>query len=111
MAPPRRADLDIGVLREMYVVQGLSLAEVGMRVGAAGSVVARHLRRAGIAVRPPGGRLDLPVEEIAARFRAGESQRSLARAYGVALDTIKARLKSHAAGHADQSDKPVTGRG
>ena len=39
---------------------------------------------------PP--RIDLPVEEIVARYKAGESTCKLARVYGVAQGTIQRRL-------------------
>ena len=41
-------------------------------------------------------RIDLPIGELAARYRAGESTRVLGRAYDVDSETIRRRL--HAAG-------------
>jgi hypothetical protein len=55
--------------------------------------VNRKLASAGITLRPPGGRRkDIPVEEAAALYAAGDTMRQLAERYQVCETVIYNRL-------------------
>jgi hypothetical protein len=76
---------------------GASCYDLAAAAGLSRSAVAYRLRQRGIKLRPSGkgtgsGRLDLPVAEIVARYRAGQSMLTIGRALGVSAGTIHGRL-------------------
>ena len=95
-----RIALSDALLHRLYVDEGLSLAEVGDRVGYSASGVARRLRQAGIPRRSPGGRTGqrrvrpdpATLADITARYRAGDTLTSIASCYGRSVWWVRDRL-------------------
>ena len=93
----RDAGLSIDEMVRRYEA-GETCGDIGAVAGLSESSVARWLRQQGIKLRPgskrPGsGRLDLPVPEIVARYRAGESLRMIAATTGMDPSSVRYRLR------------------
>jgi DNA-binding CsgD family transcriptional regulator len=98
MAGKRRdADLSIDEMVRRYKA-GETCVDIGAAAGLSTSAVASRLKQQGIKLRPGGkgpgsGRIDLPVAEIARRYRAGETLDMIAAMTGLNPSTVKYRLR------------------
>lgn len=52
--PVSRVTIDPELLRQLYVVEGLSARDIATKLGCAGATILRRLRRLGVNVRPTG---------------------------------------------------------
>lgn len=85
--------MDLGVTTEeliaLYVDERLNTVQLGERLGADPSTVARHLKRAGIQLRRKGGALAFPLAEAIRLYTNQQyTPAMLARRYNVTTDTI-----------------------
>ena len=93
----RDAGLSIDEIVRRYKA-GETCGDIGAVAGLSQSAVASRLRQQGIKLRPGGkgpgsGRIDLPVAEIARRYRAGETLDMIAATTGLDPSTVRYRLR------------------
>ena len=77
-------------------LEGASTIVLAAAYGVGRTTVGRRLVGAGVVLRGPGRQpeLPLPMDEISARYRAGESTGKLGQAFGANARTIGRRLKA-----------------
>lgn len=80
-------------LARRYLEDRAEVQELAAEYGASGYLISDRLRQAGVRVPVGKRRLDLPDEEIVARWKRGESISGLASAYGVSSPTIARRVR------------------
>ncbi len=82
---------------ELYLAEGLSLAEIARRRGLDPSTVRKTAKRLGVPV--PGAQRwapkPIPVEALRGRVDAGEAHRELAAHFEVSPTTIRKHLRRH----------------
>lgn len=90
-------DMDISQAIEMYK-QGSNYEQIGEHFGLSAKQVGRRLRHTGFRaerkLRHPST-IPLPMDEIAARYQAGESSVALAKAFGTNSERMRRRLHNH----------------
>ena len=86
---PDRVEVDGSAVAQLYA-GGASMNATSKAFGVSRKVAARRVERAGIPIRPYGPRLR--IAELLRRYRAGQSQRALARDYEVSDGVIGLRL-------------------
>lgn len=84
--------IDYAVTR--YVEDRVGVPTIAAELGSDHTTIRKHLLRRGVKTRPHrrGGWTRLPVDELAARYVAGESMYELARAYGMSYGAIRFQL-------------------
>ena len=92
----KRVELDEKILQRLYWEEGLTLAEVGARLGVSGTCVMRKMRGYGIPRRPahrPRGRgvlVGIAVSGVVQLYREQElSLRLIGEAYGCSAETVR----------------------
>ncbi|MGW4731766.1 helix-turn-helix domain-containing protein [Streptomyces shenzhenensis] len=90
-------------------LEGLSIRSVAEETGHCFSNVRRQLLRAGVELRPSGGRrleADPLAEYLVGRYRRGESLRALQASTGYGYEFIRARVLAAGAELRDQQGRP-----
>ena len=74
---------------------GMTLAQVGWRVGTSSEAVRERLLRAGYTLRPSGPvRLtEAQLDDVARRYESGERVDDIAAAYGLSASAVRKRLR------------------
>lgn len=91
---PARLELPVEEMVAKYEA-GAGIIAVGEAYGISSTTVRKRLMEAGVTMRPRGGAshaLDLPMDELVARYEAGEGLGTLSRVYECSPMTIRKRL-------------------
>lgn len=91
----REIELAVGdaVLVRRYVEDRDEIQHIAADLGVKPNLVSRRLAAAGVRIPVGHRRMDLPDEEIVARYHRNEPVKQIARSYGVSWITIMRRIK------------------
>lgn len=87
----KKASINANDVIELYNA-GKSIAKIKNIFGCTQKPIIRILKEAGIPIRHPNARKELPLDEIVSLYTSGESVRAIGRKFKVARDVIKRRL-------------------
>lgn len=88
-----KCEVDTDEIRRLYLA-GMNQKDIAERMGVSIFVVSRRIRQLGLSQKKKRRNIPLPMDEVVARFEAGETLDELANAFGCSRETVKRRLKA-----------------